>query len=161
MQSIKDSGISEIISRAENIIDELNDGATFSSSENFTDQIAEALYTHGYIQYQGGRYEDAANTFGYIIFNDPINIRAIRGLASSLQMQGRYSQALFFLNFAALADDDNADVSLQIVECFLRLGQRRDALALLGKIEVALAKDPKDDYFKKRVDGFRSLLGDK
>ncbi len=158
-QLIHISASNEIIQKAEEVINGLIAGSTFSSATNFTEKMGESLYSRGYVQYHQGRYEDASKTFGYIIFNDPSNVRAMRGLASSLQMLGKHHQALLFLSYAAVADDDNADISLQVVECMLHIGQKRDAQRLLSDIEKALKNDPKDEYIRQKAKGLRELLG--
>ncbi len=148
-----------VLKEAAAILQGLSNGGSFGTAVNFNEKMAEALYSRGYVQYQQGRYEDAKKTFGYIIFNDPINVRAMRGMASSLQMLGEYQHALTFLVYAAMADDDNADVSLQLVECFLHLGRKSDALALLSDIRAANQNDPQDDYISKKISGLSALLG--
>ncbi len=149
----------EVLLEAAAMIQRLSTGASFGTAVNFNDKMAEALYSRGYVQYQQGRYEDAKKTFGYIIFNDPTNVRAMRGMASSLQMLGEYQQALLFLTYAAVADDDNADVSLQVIECFLHLGQKREALALLSVVREANKNSPQDEYVGKKIAGLSALLG--
>lgn len=148
----------ELFQEADKVIKNLISGGQFGAAIGFDEKIAESLYCRAYIQYQQGRYEDASKTFGYIIFNDPANVRAIRGLASSLQMQGRYEQALLFLSYAAIGDDDNADAALQVVECLLHLGRETDAMALLAEIERALLQDPKDEYIRLKVSAIREFL---
>jgi tetratricopeptide (TPR) repeat protein len=149
---------SDMFRQAEKISEGMISGASFGKAINFNEHMAESLYSRGYIQYQQGRYEDAAKTFGFILFNDPINLRAMRGMASSLQMQGKFQEALLFLAYASVADDDNADISVQVIECLLHLGRKNDAMTLLQKVEVALKNDPHDEYVLNKVKGLRELL---
>ncbi len=158
MQPKSGSQPNDVFQQAEKTIQRLIDGASFGSAVNFNDHMAESLYSCGYVQYAHGRYEDAAKTFGFILFNEPSNIRAMRGLASSLQMQGNYDQALLFLAYAAVADDDNADISLQVIECLLHLGRKKDALKLLVDVERALARKPCDEYVRNKANGLRALM---
>ncbi len=158
MQPTPETQSTEIFQQAERIIQGLSDGASFGSAVNFNEQIAESLYSRGYVQYAQGRYEDAAKTFGFILFNDPSNIRAMRGMASSLQMQGNYEQALLFLGYAAVGDDSNADIALQVIECLLHLGRNKDALKLLCDVEKALESDACDEYVQNKAKGLRALM---
>ncbi len=158
MQINSNEALNKIFEEAENIIVGLIDGKTFGSEDKFNENFIESLYSLGYIQYQQGKYEDAARTFGNIIFNDPVNIRAMRGLASSLQMQGKFEHAISFLSFAAVATDDNAEISLQVVECLLQLGRKRDAIRLLSKIDNAIKLDFKDDYVTRKIEGLKVFL---
>lgn len=159
MQSISSEEQPDVLKQAEIIIEGLINGASFGAAINFNEHMAESLYSRGYVQYQQGRYEDASKTFGFILFNDPSNTRAMRGMASSLQMRGNYEQALLFLSYAAVADDDNADVSVQVIECLLHLGRKDDAMRLLSDVEQALANDPRDEYITNKIIGLRALLG--
>lgn len=158
MAQVTEQDPSDIFEQAGKIIEGLINGASFGKAINFNEHMAESLYSRGYIQYQQGRYEDAAKTFGFILFNDPINPRAMRGMASSLQMQGRFNEALYFLTYAAVADDDNADVSVQVIECLLHLGRKKDAMRLLEDVEIALRNNPGDEYITKKICGLRNLL---
>ncbi len=158
MQPTSGEQPADIFQQAEKIIQGLKDGASFGSAINFNDRIAESLYSRGYVQYSQGRYEDAAKTFGFILFNDPSNIRAMRGMASSLQMQGKYEEALLFLGYAAVGDDSNADIALQVIECLLHLGRKNDASKLLADVEKALESDPCDEYVQNKAKGLRALM---
>lgn len=160
MSQVTTQDPSDIFQQAGKIIEGLISGASFGQAINFNEHMAESLYSRGYIQYQQGRYEDAAKTFGFILFNDPINLRAMRGMASSLQMQGKFQEALLFLAYASVADDDNADISIQVIECLLHLGRKSDAMTLLKKVEIALKNDPPDEYVVKKVKGLHTLLSE-
>ncbi len=150
--------LNNLLEEAENIVASLIDGKSFGAEDKFNENIAESLYSLAYVQYQQGKYEDASRTFGNIIFNDPVNVRAMRGLASSLQMQGKFEHALLFLSSAAVATDDNAEISLQVVECLLHMGRKKDAMSLLSKIDNAIKLDSKNEYVTRKIEGLKVFL---
>ena len=149
----------EAIRQSNKIIKNILSGIRIGWEENFDEKLAETYYSRGYIEYQNGRYDDASKTFAYILLNDPANVRAMRGCASSMQMQGKYEYAMHLLAIAAAADDDNSDVALQIVECLLKLNRKNDALILLSELEKSKYSEKEDDYVQRKMVAIREFLG--
>ena len=142
------------------LLEQLGKGARFADAIGLGEQEIEAIYTLAFEQYQQGRYADAIKHFAFIVFHDPLNIKAFKGLGSALQMSGKYQEALFYLTFAIIDDDSDLQTALQIAECLLHVQQRDDAKRLLKKIEQQIAKAGANTFTKNKVKGLLELLGE-
>lgn len=99
----------------------------------FSRQQAEALYALGYTQYSQGRYDDACQSFWMLVVYDNTDSRYHRGLASCLQMTGRWHQAMLAYSLAWSFKPDDPGPLFHLAECMLALQQVDEAREMLGE----------------------------
>lgn len=140
------------------VFDNLINGASLGAAFGLEERELEAVYALALNQYQQGRYADAIRLFAFITFHDPSNMKAFKGLGSSLQMLGRFREALIFLGMAIVDDDSDMQIAVQVAECLLHIGQRENAIALLKRIEREIDRHGGTDYTQRKVTGLMALM---
>lgn len=135
----------------------LMDGGTYAATINFDEKKAEGLYSLGHAQYLQGHFSEAMKFFGFIMALDPLNYRAMKAMAACMQMTRKYGQALLLLGILLVAEEDNKETSLQIINCLFHLGRYAEALKVIDAIEPALAGASEDTVSQLRVNGYREM----
>ncbi len=135
----------------------LMDGGTYAATINFDDKKAEGLYALGHAQYLQGHFSEAMKFFGFIMAHDPLNYRAMKAMAACMQMTRKHGQALLLLGILLVAEEDNKETSLQIINCLFHLGRYAETLKVVDAMEPALTGAPGDSVSRQRVNGYREL----
>ncbi len=116
------------------VIKEISEGDTFGNTLNVNPMLNEAFYSIGYSFYQQGNYRTALKYFEHVIFIDHYDSRALSAAGKCLKKLGEYEKAIKTLCFAQLNNDDDADISMDIVDCLLKIGNLKKAQELLNTI---------------------------
>ncbi len=135
----------------------LMDGGTCAATIAFDDKKAEGLYALGHAQYLQGHFAEAMKFFSFIMAHDPLNYRAMKATAACMQMTRKHGQALLLLGILLVAEEDNKETSLQIINCLFHLGRYAEALKAIAAMESALKGVPEDTVSRQRVNGYREM----
>ncbi len=126
-------------------------GGTLGQLRGVTPQQYEALYRIGYDYYQAGRCRLASQMFSLLFSLDPYEKRYAKGMASSLQREGRFEQALACWGATSLLDLDDSVPVLHACECLMELGRLDEALESLEPMVAPGATEPPPVIERARV----------
>ena len=104
---------------------------------DFTAEDLIVLYNLAYGLYQNGDYEKASEIFQQLTFTKPFEPKHWVGLASVLQMQKNYQNALQAWTMAAMMLD-TAEPHFHAAECLTSLGNKAEAQKALEEAEKRL-----------------------
>ncbi|MBM3198389.1 MAG: hypothetical protein FJZ58_03935 [Chlamydiae bacterium] len=94
------------------------------------------MYEQAYALYQQGHYQLAGEFFSKLCLRNPLQTSTWKGLASCLQMQSLWEDALQAWSVAISLTSDDAACYLHQGECLLSLHRKEEALQSLQKAEL-------------------------
>lgn len=148
-----DVSIDQVRESLKNLID----GGTYAAAIDFDEKKAEGLYALGHAQYLQGHYTEAMRFFGSIMTYEPLNYRAMQAMAACMQMTGKHGQALLLLGILLVAQEDNKEISLQIIHCLVHLGRYSEAMKVIDSVQMVLNNHTEDVRDQQRLDGYRQI----
>jgi type III secretion system low calcium response chaperone LcrH/SycD len=101
----------------------------------------EALYASAFSFYQQGHYASAEPLFHDLCQLNPFNIAFWKGLASCLQMQSKWKEALKIWGVSSLLDENDASNYFHLSECLYCLNEKEECLKTLIQAEKRLNQD--------------------
>lgn len=120
-----------------------------------SDQLQEQLYASAYTHYEVGEYASAIDFFTQLVLSDPFSTYFWKGLASSRQMLGRFTEALSAWSVLALLSENDPIPHFHAAECFIALGDKQEAekaiTAAEGRI-LSAHTDIKEKLVKLRME---------
>lgn len=116
------------------IVDLLSNGGTLGDTLDYERDDYETIYTLGYDLYNQGRYSDAMKAFGFLVMHDHWETKYAKAFASSLQMLGRYQDAIQFYSTASLMDLSDPVPTFHTAECMIPLGMLKEAREALEMV---------------------------
>lgn len=102
---------------------------------NMTDEDVDLFYELGYNLYLQGDYKQAEELFRRTVLAKPMEKKHWQGLASCLQMQKRYEEALVPWSMCCLVDPENPLPHFHAAECLFSLKQLDEAAKALSTSE--------------------------
>lgn len=104
------------------------------------------LYAKGFSWYRAGFYQKAEDVFLSLTFADPLQTEFWQALASSLQMQKKWSEAVLAWEQTYVLSLQNPIFLLHQAECLLLAGNQSAALDILQ-----IAKQSADDSLRQKI----------
>ncbi len=117
-------------------------GGTMGQLRGITPEQYEVLYTLAYDNHMAGQYRQAAQMFSLLFSLNPYDRRYAKGMASSLQREGHYEQALACWGAVVLLDLDDSVPVLHACECLIALGRLDEAMDSLEPVLAPGAQEP-------------------
>ena len=90
------------------------------------------LYSFAYNAYNGGKYEDAHNTFSMLNFLEPLTPKYLHGLAASLHKMKKYNEAVETYFTLAMVEGESPIPYFHIADCYEKLENPGGILIGLG-----------------------------
>lgn len=115
----------------------------------------EALYAVAHAALQAARYQEAADTFGMLVSLNPYQTRFLQAYATSLQMLGRYEDAIVYFSLASMLDLDDPRPFFHIAQCMLA---RRMPEQALEALDQALPRCEHHPALQARAQAMRDLI---
>ncbi len=94
------------------------------------------LYATAHQFYESGDFKKASDVFKVLAKADPFDDLYWRGLASSLQMQKRFSEALHAWGVVAILREKDPWVHFHAAECMISQGETKEAAKALRLAEA-------------------------
>lgn len=113
----------------------LMEGATLADVRGYTEEELEAVYHFAHNAYQQRKYDEARRLFQFLVHNDHAESRFWMGLAASCQLSGSHEQAVTAYSMAAVLDATNPRPALHAGECYLALGDMKNARKAFDAVE--------------------------
>lgn len=120
--------------------------ASISPSEGlkpneYSDEDLYFLYNLGYKLYAADDYLKSEEIFRRLVVAKPFEVRHWQALASTLQMQKRYQDALLSWSMCCLINTEEATYHLYAGECLASLGETKEAKKALTCAEKLVGDD--------------------
>lgn len=129
----------------------LFDDALGCSIGKVTDLELDIDYYKGAAQFKNGQFEDAANTYTYLIKYDEKNYKPYFLRGSIYASEGEIGKAIKDYDAAVAIDEKNYLLYIQIYENLNSLGYKDQGLVYLNNALDVSDKSPEAKYYKGRV----------
>ena len=126
---------------AENVKALIQDQATLKQLKGVTNDELEAVYSLAFGYYQTGKYEDAHKLFQFLVLFDHLNAKYWFGLGAAQQALKDFKNAAVSYGYCSFLKLDNPKPQLHAAECFLALGDKRNAASSLEALDAYCPKD--------------------
>ncbi len=91
------------------------------SSQRFTNDELEYIYTIGHAYYQQSQFEKARDFFSFLRIYSPVNLRYLKALAAAQQMCGQLQDAIDTYSFLIVLDENDPEIIERRNNCKLAL----------------------------------------
>jgi type III secretion system low calcium response chaperone LcrH/SycD len=118
----------------------------------------ETLYEQAYDSYTKGKGMEAARYFGLLIALNPFQQKFWMGLAASQQLEKKYDKALQAYALAALLDDRDPIPHYHAAQCYLAMGNKKDAIKALELAEAHASVHSSLAPLRNRILGLKETL---
>lgn len=132
-------------------------GGTLGDLHGLEERDYEAMYAVAHGMYSQERYADAKKMFSFLVACNPFDRRFHQALASTMQMNGEFEEAIGYYSMASVMDMADPLPTFHTAECLAALGRLPEAREAL-EIVIEQATDPAQSAVKQRAVGLRDLL---
>lgn len=143
------------------LYDKLSDGmTTVSEVSGISHEELEAVYSLAYDYYRTGRTDEAETLFKFLTTFDHLNEKYWMGMAAVLQVKKNYKRAAeAYALVSGTFNLRNVRAPYYAAECFLALGDRKNALSALGHVkEYADVKTEEGRTYKAKAIRLEKLI---
>ena len=145
--------------RMQIIMEALFKGATVGDVLNVSDEDLEAGYGLAYNLYNAGNYKDAETMFSGLTIYKHTDKRFWMGLGGSRQMLKKYREAADAYGMATVLGLDDPAPSVHAGICFLKLGDKENALnAFIGATCLGDKDNPTHQAYIEKANAMIDLL---
>ena len=134
MAQITEAGIKEA---AQKFIE----GSTIKELKGITNNEMEAVYSLAFSYYRTGKFDEAEKLFNFLALFDHLNPKFWMGVGAVRQVKKDFSGAVQAYGYASFLDISNPKPQLHAAECFLAMGDKRNAASSLEALEHFCPKD--------------------
>lgn len=146
------------------LYEKLDGGLTTVSEMNgITPEELEAVYALAYDYYRTGRTDDAETLFRFLTTFDHLNEKYWMGMAAIFQVKKDFKRASeSYALVSGVLNIHNVRAPYYAAECFLALGDRKNALSALGHVkEFADTKTEEGRTYKAKAIRLEKLINEK
>ena len=137
------------------------DGATLKQFKGVTNAELEAVYSLAFGYYKTGKYEEAHKLFQFLVLFDHLNAKFWMGLGAVQQMEKDYQNAVISYGYSSFLKLDNPKPQLHAAECFLAMGDKRNAASSLEALDAYCPKDTDiGREYRAKAANLRALIGE-
>ena len=142
----------------EQIADLMAQGVTLGEMVGYDENDYAAIYALGHECYAQGRYSDAMKAFGFLVMHDHWESKYQIAFAASLQMMGRYKEAIEHYSGASAFDLSDPMPTFHTAECMIPLGMLDEAEEALGIVLNQCEGHPQRTELKQNAEGLLSVV---
>ena len=144
-------GVKELIER----------GATMKQLKGVSNEELEAVYSLAYGYYRTGKYDEALKLFQFLVLFDHLNAKFWMGLGAAQQVLKDYQNAVVSYGYCSFLKLDNPKPQLHAAECFLAMGDKRNAASSLEALNEYCPKDTDiGREYRAKAAKLRELIGE-
>jgi type III secretion system low calcium response chaperone LcrH/SycD len=132
-------------------------GGTLGDLHGLEERDYEAMYAVAHGMYAQERYADAQKMFSFLVACNPFDRRFHQALASTMQMNGQFEEAIGYYSMASVMDMADPVPTFHTAECLAALGRLPEAREAL-EIVIEQSAAPAQSALKQRAVGLRDLL---
>ena len=146
---------------AENVKSLIEKNATLKQLNGVTNSELEAVYSLAFGYYQTGRYDEALKLFQFLVLFDHLNQKYWMGLGATQQVLKDYQAAVTSYGYCSFLNLENPKPQLHAAECFLAMGDKRNAASSLEALDAYCPKDTDAGReYRAQAAKLRALVGE-
>lgn len=139
----------------------LEKGSTLKQLKGVTNDELEAVYALAFGYYQTGKYDEAHKLFQFLVLFDHLNAKYWFGLGAVQQALKDYQSAVVSYGYCSFLKLDNPKPQLHAAECFLAIGDKRNAASALEALNAYCPKDSEiGREYRAKAAKIRELVGE-
>ena len=136
-------------------------GATLKQLKGVTNAELEAVYSLAFGYYRTGKFDEALKLFQFLVLFDHLNQKFWMGLGAVQQVLKDYQSAVTSYGYCSFRKLDNPTPQLHAAECFLAMGDKRNAASSLEALEEYCPKDTDiGREYRAKAAKLRELIGE-
>lgn len=144
------AGVKELVSK----------GCTLKQLKGITNNELEAVYSLAFGYYRTGKYDDALKLFQFLTLFDHLNAKYWFGLGAVQQVLKDFQGAVASYGYSSFLNLENPKPQLRAAECFLALGDKRNAASSLEALDEYCPKDTDEGReYRAKAQKLRELIG--
>jgi len=117
------------------------EGATIKELRGISNNELEAVYSLAFNYYRTGKFDEAEKLFNFLALFDHLNQKYWMGVGAVRQVKKDFSGAVQAYGYASFLDLSNPKPQLHAAECFLAMGDKRNAASSLEALDHYCPKD--------------------
>ena len=139
----------------------MKDNATLKQLKGVTNAELEAVYSLAFGYYKTGRYDEALKLFQFLVLFDHLNAKYWFGLGATQQALKDFQNAVVSYGYCSFLKLDNPKPQLHAAECFLAVGDKRNAASSLEALDAYCPKDTDvGREYRAKAAKLRALVGE-
>ncbi len=131
------------------------------NSKDCSNEDVSVLYSLGYSLYEAGDYAHSKKIFQQLVISKPLEQKYWFGLASSLQLERHYNEALIAWSMSALILDEDPFPHFHAAECLISLNQQEEAAKALKASKTRITATPEHLNIKNQIEVMEKAWGHK
>ena len=137
------------------------DGATLKELKGISNDEMEAVYSLAFNYYRTGKFDEAEQLFNFLALFDHLNPKFWMGVGAVRQVKKDFPGAVQAYGYASFLDLNNPKPQLHAAECFLAMGDKRNAASSLEALDRFCPKDTDvGREYRAKAAELRKLVGD-
>ena len=154
MAQITEAGIKEAAKK-------FLEGSTIKELKGITNNEMEAVYSLAFNYYRTGKFEEAEKLFNFLALFDHLNPKFWMGVGAVRQVRKDFSGAVQAYGYASFLDISNPKPQLHAAECFLAMGDKRNAASSLEALDHFCPKDTDiGREYRAKAAELRKIIGE-
>ena len=146
---------------AESVKSLIKDGSTLKQLKGVSNEELEAVYSLAFGYYRTGKYDEALKLFQFLVLFDHLNAKFWMGLGAVQQVLKDYQNAVVSYGYCSFLKLDNPKPQLHAAECFLAMGDKRNAASSLEALNEYCPKDTDlGREYRAKAAKLRELIGE-
>ena len=139
----------------------IEDQATLKQLKGVTNAELEAVYSLAFSYYRTGKFEEALKLFQFLVLFDHLNAKYWFGQGAVQQALKDFQNAVVSYGYCSFLKLDNPKPQLHAAECFLALGDKRNAASALEALDAYCPKDTEiGREYRAKAAKLRELIGE-
>ena len=116
-------------------------GSTIKELKGISNNELEAVYSLAFNYYRSGKFDEAEKLFNFLALFDHLNPKFWMGVGAVRQVKKDFSGAVQAYGYASFLDLSNPRPQLHAAECFLAMGDKRNAASSLEALDQYCPND--------------------
>ena len=136
-------------------------GSTIKELKGIKNEELEAVYSLAFNYYRSGKYDEAEKLFNFLALFDHLNQKFWMGVGAVRQVKKDYAGAVQAYGYASFLDLKNPKPQIHAAECFLAMGDKRNAASSLEALDMFCPKDTElGREYRAKAAELRKLVGE-
>ena len=136
-------------------------GSTVKELKGIKNEELEAVYSLAFNFYRSGKYDEAEKLFNFLALFDHLNQKFWMGVGAVRQVKKDYAGAVQAYGYASFLDLKNPKPQIHAAECFLAMGDKRNAASSLEALDMFCPKDTElGREYRAKAAELRKLVGE-
>jgi len=139
----------------------IKENATLKQLKGVSNEELEAVYALAFGYYRTGKYDEALKLFQFLVLFDHLNAKFWMGLGAVQQVLKDYQNAVVSYGYCSFLKLDNPKPQLHAAECFLAMGDKRNAASSLEALNEYCPTDTDiGREYRAKAAKLRELIGE-